>query len=600
MKDPRYAADREQRRLDGATTNPNATPVGKGRQQAAQEMQAAQTGGQPPAAPSITPRIDSNPARNNAVAVATANRNGAFGTGAQNLQGRRDLYQQMAADPGAIDNPAYKARAQALGVTEKGWANAGNKLGAWGTGAAAPAAPAVAAAPTSGAAKAQSDIATLGQAGAVAAYQQRNPVTPVTPRQPAQNALAANAPLPNPSPAAPLPGQAKAGAISPLPQGQATTPISTPWTGAATTWNNSASFQAPAPPPITAQPVASQNGSIPAITNQAPTPTAPLPDKVANGGISTPPPAGQPTAKTNDEIIAEGAARMAAIQQESTPGTQTASLGGAVQDVGIGMSQSDAAAVSVGADSRNVGIINAPGMYSNAVNAVAKPATNAVYNTAAKTFVGASRLTGEATAAENLAKIADAAKNTSKTGSAARETWRGVAATQEALAAQKLGTAASLARTGNVIEGVGNAVAKTGKFASLGKVGAAAGKWAPWAQAAQIGYESAMLATDGNRREQRVNELEKATTGDGKSLGAGMARGALEGVLNPAATIYATGAHIGKALQSNKDANASVAALRGAEERFQKRKDARDKYGDRWKSMTHAQKKEIYASSGAA
>jgi len=239
-------------------------------------------------------------------------------------------------------------------------------------------------------------------------------------------------------------------------------------------------------------------------------------------------------------------------------------------------------------------------MYSNAVNAVAKPAANAIYNTAAKTFVGASRLTGQADHAENLAKLANDAKNTSKTGTAARETYRAAAATQEALAAQKLGSAASLTRTGNVIEGVGNAVAKTGKFASLGKVGAAAGKWAPWAQAAQIGYESAMLATDGSRREQRVNELEKATTGEGKSLGAGMARGALEGVLNPAATIYATGAHIGKALQSNSDANASVQALRTAEERFQKRKDARDKYGDNWKSLSHKQKMEIYASSGAA
>lgn len=200
MKDPRYAADREQRRLDGATTNPNSTPVGKGRQQAAQEMQAAQTGGQPAAAPSITPRLDSNPARNNAVAVATANRNGAFGTGAQNLQDRRDLYQQMAADPGAIDNPAYKARAQALGVTEKGWANAGNRLGAWGTGAAPPAT--VAAAPA---------------------------ITPAAPRQPAQNALANTAPAPEIPPAAPLPNQTPAAPAPPLPAitNQAPTPTAT-------------------------------------------------------------------------------------------------------------------------------------------------------------------------------------------------------------------------------------------------------------------------------------------------------------------------------------------------------------------------------------
>jgi hypothetical protein len=207
MSNPRYAADREQRRLDGATTNPNSTPVGKGRQQAAQEMQAEPTG----AAPSITPRLDRNPARNNAVAVATANRNGAFGTGAQNLQGRRDLFQEMGSSKN-FDTPEFKARAQALGVTESGWATAARKLSpSWGTGAAAPAT--VAAAPA---------------------------ITPAAPRQPAQNALAANAPLPNPSPAAPLPGQAEAGAISPLPQGQATTP------------------------------------------------TATLPDKVANGGTSTP------------------------------------------------------------------------------------------------------------------------------------------------------------------------------------------------------------------------------------------------------------------------------------------------------------------------
>jgi len=74
-----------------------------------------------------TPRLDKNPARNTADAVASSNRSGAFGTGPQKLQARKDLFNQMAsAKP--QDRAKFQGQAAALGVKKGGWDAAMNRL----------------------------------------------------------------------------------------------------------------------------------------------------------------------------------------------------------------------------------------------------------------------------------------------------------------------------------------------------------------------------------------------------------------------------------------------------------------------------------------
>ena len=75
-----------------------------------------------------TPRLDSNPRQSTADAVARSNRSGAFGTGAQNLQGRRDLFSQMQTAGAGGVTPSMKDQAAKLGVTLGGWDRAMKKL----------------------------------------------------------------------------------------------------------------------------------------------------------------------------------------------------------------------------------------------------------------------------------------------------------------------------------------------------------------------------------------------------------------------------------------------------------------------------------------
>lgn len=109
----------------GITANPNATPVGgRFRQSLPAWAPADPTTGMPSQSP-ITPRLNNLP-MTNPNAVAQSNRSGAFGTGAQNLQQRRDLFDRMSKDTGNLD--AYKGQAAALGVSPGGWEAAVRRL----------------------------------------------------------------------------------------------------------------------------------------------------------------------------------------------------------------------------------------------------------------------------------------------------------------------------------------------------------------------------------------------------------------------------------------------------------------------------------------
>lgn len=145
MANPVQQARKFDRQISGHTANPNATPgAGRGSRNGGGQAPAwapANPRTQMPAQSPLTPRLNNLPTTN-PNATQDSNRSGAFGKGAQNLQARRDLYAKMAADKGWQSNPAYRAQAQALGVTDKGWANAANRLAGFGS-APAPASPGI-------------------------------------------------------------------------------------------------------------------------------------------------------------------------------------------------------------------------------------------------------------------------------------------------------------------------------------------------------------------------------------------------------------------------------------------------------------------------
>lgn len=481
----------------GITANPNATP-GAGRGSRNGDSRWGM-GGQP----SITPRLDSNPRRNTADAVAASNRSGAFGTGAQNLQQRRDLFGKMSKDTGNVD--AYKGQAAALGVTPGGWEAAVRRLNM-----GSPATPAVAATPA-------------------------------------------------PATAGPSPLAGAMGAITPPPMGMAPLAPRPTWQQAAGLPGAAPPTPAPTPAPTPQQQIA-ENSPQPEVapTTQA-APSAPQPEI---------PPATQ-------------ASQAAAPALDFTVPNAGRDAEGNIHAIGDG-STKDGKPVSDG--SRNVGIFNQIGNWANAVKTGAQRAAGGIFNKAGQAHIASSRLLGEADKAAKLAQIADVAKNTSKTGTAARATYKAATAAQEAVAASKMGTAASLTRTGNALEKVGSGVSKVGRAASLGKYGAAAGKAAPWAQAAQIIYETGALMGSEDRRERRKNELEAAVSN--KSAARASARGAWEGVVNPAATIYATGAHAADAWDSSARAKRSQESARAALPRHEKVKAFRAQMGDRLNSMS--------------
>lgn len=538
MSDPRYAVDREMRKQTGYTANPNATPgAGRGTRNSGSPW-GMNTGSATPRldAGVQTPRLDSNPARSSSDALAASNRNGAFGMKAENLQKRRDLFSQMAsADPAKRD--AFKGQAAALGVTGKGWESAIGRLNMTPAATPATTAPAVAATTATPAPAQRSDLQLTGDA--ISAIHKSPGV--IAARQ-KREFISEGSPQ-----AKPL--------TSPM------LPDSKPMPSWADTAGKGAYVSTALPGPNTPKPTKSPATPTTPTAPTAPTPTA--------------------TESTTPQTSA---------QIETNQSYSTASNNDEAMRSAVAMEEKN----NQGNGSRNLGAANLAGEWSLLANGIGKSASTKIFDTAAKAHVGASKSLAAASKAEKLGILADVAKNTSKTGSAARATFKAATAAQGAMEAKNLGTAASLTRTGNALEKVGSAAGKAGKLAGLGKLGAAAGKAAPWVTAAQGIYEAGALASSGERRQQRKDELEKAVSNKGAV--AASARGALEGLINPVATIYATGAHASDALQSGRNAKEAEKSYESAKQKYDKVQAWKSENKQQWDAMSPKERMQLRRS----
>jgi hypothetical protein len=448
-----------------------------------------------------TPRLDKNPARSTADAVANSNRNGAFGTGPQQLQARKDLFNQMAAAK-PQDRAKFQGQAAALGVKRGGWDAAMGRLNMTEPAATPP--------------------------------------------------IAAAAP-PNAPPVKPA-AQAKAPASRPATTGKIN------WDGtnpSAANWNKPAS---PIPPTrvsgSTAVPLAggadSTIGRNPATS---PTPAAP---KSPQPAVTSQPPTGKPIANP--------------AQASNSPAQPTAPP------------------QASGANNRWMNQLPAVNAALQKTSQAIGSKANSLNRGAANLLVKSAKFAGIADAANVNANAA--ASGAAKTAGAAKQTLQTAAGSFGSKASSAFSKSAQFGKSSALLENAAGKVSKVAKVASLGKVGTAIGKAAVPLQVAQMSVEAGRLAMSPEHRAARVNELESAVNRSTK-IGSSAA-GAWEGVSNPIATTYATGAHIKKAWDSTGNAKASGEALKQAESRSTKRAQIKAQLGDRWKTMTPKERVAAY------
>jgi hypothetical protein len=478
MRENNRAAEKEQRRANGATVNPNAT-AGAGRgSRSAWGMQ---------------PRGLDSLQQTNTNATQESNRSGAFGVTAQQRQAKSDnisqrqaLFTEMGKAKPA-DRANFQGRAAALGVEQKGWDSALSNLSMGGTKPAitGPVAPTSAniAPVTPAPVKEQSELSKMAQGlgeankslnslrpslGAGSVYSKPQSTNTPTPQTgPMATNIAAET-LAKPSASSPMTSNPAAPSWTQMTQ-------LSPSRGLTTAPAAALAQNAPAPPVAPAQPAAT-----PAATPAA-APASSLPTQASQP---------QTPQERLNPLMGVNAANV--VRQ------------GISDAAGRGAGRFAATGASIAADSRN-------------------------------TATAAER-------AGKLANWADVTKNTTSTSSPARATYKAVAATQAKNAADLTNKAASLKRSSDIVKTAGKPLSWVQNATRLGNVGSrlapiAAGariaaKGAGPIQLALSGMEATRLASDDSYRNAAVaNFDERAESG----LGALM-RG---NVVNPvAASMY--------------------------------------------------------------
>jgi hypothetical protein len=319
-------------------------------------------------------------------------------------------------------------------------------------------------------------------------------------------------------------------------------------------------------------------------------PMAPLPPKGASpfpqSAVPSPEPNNTPTpapTPTPTNPTTPPAQDFASIPKTDTTGR--------IDDVGNGSTQDGkfvGASDSNGDGARSMGAVSATGAASRAVRAAVNPTASKLILQGLK----GSQLAGEAGAAmsKSTGMAATATEAAKKTTGAAAKTFEAAAKSHMADSVGFAAKQANLGKVAPVYQKAGSALAKVGNVASLGKLGKAAGRAAPWVTAAQGIYEGAALAGSADRRERRINELEQSA----KTAMPLSGRAAIEGALNPVAVTYAAAMQGKKAWDSTGNAKASGVALKQAEARSAKRAEIKAQLGDKWKTMTPKERVAAY------